>query len=295
MVRGTETSAIALSQQWREPLSFTESTFVPSPTKSASVDHYQKHDQPEPEQEFPDLADQLATETAVARSRFDENSVLTRRMAAASSELQEVLARNCAERDQRDTFQLEVTCAELPLLKNQLQATELEECAASERCTKAEVWLQGAAAEAREAVTVARHMAAAEATFLAKVIAAEKQRDSALEEMRQLRTTLRKAESDGGFSLYREEAGAAEFWRSRTKSAEEVAEVWCNKVESVEEVAEMWCSRAESIQAKSEAHVADLEARLRSMESRQAKARAAFAAFQPMSTENASDDADSPS
>merc|ERR1719181_26036 len=90
---------------------------------------------------------------------------------------------------------MEASCLELPLLQAQLQTCELEEKAASERAKVSEGWLQGAAAEAKEAMTMARKMATAEVACLAEVTAASESQMAAQEEARTLRLSLQNAEA----------------------------------------------------------------------------------------------------
>merc|ERR1719498_917509 len=116
-----------------------------------------------------ELSAQLTVEaTAAARSRYE--------LQALRSEQSELRTMLREDKQSSSGGLMEVSAVELPLLQAQLHACQLEEKAASERCTVTEGWLQGAASEAREAMAMARKMATAEVACLAEVAAASEGR-----------------------------------------------------------------------------------------------------------------------
>lgn len=262
------------------------------------------------EEQVRDLAAKLATENAVATSRQEEaHARLQEAQAyreerdAAQAQLQEALERRSLEEEQREFLHWQAGCAELPVLRAQLQTTELEECAASERSAQVETWLHGAAGEAREALALARQMAAAEATCLAQIAASDAARDHARDEMRQMRTQLLNVESaNGSLQLYNEEAEVAMKWRRRAQDiearvqdfearaearlqdfearAEARSQDFEARAQDREDRAQDRIARAQDREAKGEARIEELENRLRSVESRQAKVRALYQATQ---------------
>jgi hypothetical protein len=221
--------------------------------------------------EVNDLLAELAAESAVARSWQQEAEVFLEERDTARAELQNALAKRPSAEEQREMSSellgWQADYAELPVLRAQLQTTELEECAASERSAQVETWLQRAATEAREALAIARQMATAEATCLAEISEADAERDEAQYEMQRLEMRLLNVESENGvFAMKAEEMELA-----RQEA----------------EVAVMLRRRVEDVEATSEARIEDLESQLRSfesrhalVESRQAKARALYQASQ---------------
>lgn len=183
--------------------------------------------------EVRDLVAELAAESAVARSRQEEAQEFRNERNAVQAEWQQVLAIRRSDEEQRELVHWQAGCAELPVLRAQLQTTELEECAASERSTQVEAWLHGAAAEAREALATARQMAAAEATCLAEISASDAARDRAHDEMRQMHMQLLNVESDhGALVMYNEEAEVAMKWRRRAQDVEVTSEARIEELES---------------------------------------------------------------
>jgi len=216
-----------------------------------------------------ELSSRLAAETEAAASRQEEMRALMVERDSAQAEVLVLLQRQAADEDQQrfsceELQRWQAACVEMPMLQAQLQTSELQEGAARERCMQVDGWLRGAAAEAQEALAMARQMTAAEVTCLAEVGAASEARASALAEMRALSGRLRTAESSGGgLVLYKEargEAEAARQWREKALG-----------LQSMEAAVQEKALRREE---DSEARIAELTVQVRTAEARdQARAK----------------------